>query len=133
MHVFSLLDEQEFNPKRHVEKVLEQFGEGDVTIACWEPGQISPYHAHPNCTEIYFCFQGSGTMKTPEETVDVTPGGITVHPPGEMHEYANGPGRSLLFRVRYGKNMEGIVKEWPSYPDWKPGDKPSDWKPGDKT
>ena len=124
MHVFSLLDEQEFNPKRHVEKVLGRFGEGDTTIAWWEPGHVSPYHAHPNCTEIYFCFQGGGTMKTPEETAEVVPGGFIVHPPGEMHEYTNGPERTLLFRVRYGENMEGIIKEWPSNPDWKPGDKP---------
>jgi len=59
MHVFNLLAEQEWDPKRHVEKVLGEIGEGDVTVACWEPGQISPNHCHPEATEIYFCFQGS--------------------------------------------------------------------------
>ena len=39
--------------------------DGDVTVACWEPGQISPYHCHPFATEIYFCFSGGGTMRTP--------------------------------------------------------------------
>jgi hypothetical protein len=43
--------------------------DGDVTVACWEPGQISPYHCHPEATEIYFCFSGGGTMRTPEQTV----------------------------------------------------------------
>lgn len=122
MHVFSLQGEAEWNPKRHVEKIIGRFGEGDVTVACWEPGQISPYHAHPNCTEIYLCFEGGGKMKTPEETVDVSPGGFIVHPPGELHEYANGPSRSLLYRVRYGGDMSTTVKEWPSNPEWKPGD-----------
>ena len=56
MHVFSLLEEQAWNPKQHVEKVLGEIGEGDVTVACWEPGQISPNHCHPDATEIYFCF-----------------------------------------------------------------------------
>ncbi len=121
MHVFSLQGEAEWNPKRHVEKIIGSFGEGDVTVACWEPGQISPYHAHPNLTEIYFCFEGGGKMKTPEETVDVSPGGFIVHPPGELHEYANGPARSLLYRVCYGGEASTVVKEWPSNPEWKPG------------
>lgn len=120
MHVYSLQREAEWNPKRHVEKIIGRFGEGDVTVACWEPGQISPYHAHPNCWEIYFCFEGGGKMKTPDQIVNVSPGGFIVHPPGELHEYANGPTRSLLYRIRYGENMQGTIKEWPSNPDWKP-------------
>jgi quercetin dioxygenase-like cupin family protein len=108
MYVFSLLEEQQFNPQKHVEKILGTVAEGDVTVACWEPGQISPYHCHPDATEIYFCFRGGGTMRTPEKTVDVTPGSFVVHPAGELHEYANGPERTLLFRVRYGKDMGSI-------------------------
>jgi hypothetical protein len=49
-----------------MEKVLGRTAEGDVTIACWEAGQTSPYHCHPDATEIYFCFEGGGTMRTPE-------------------------------------------------------------------
>lgn len=105
MRVFDLLKEQEFRKEHHVEKILGRFGEGDVTVACWEPGQVSPYHAHPEATEIYFCFQGGGSMKTAEETVPITPGSFVVHPAGEKHEYTNGPKRTLLFRVRYGKDM----------------------------
>src|SRR5690242_21962273 len=99
MHVFNLKAEQAFDPKKHMERVLGRVGEGDVTIACWEPGQTSPYHCHPNATEIYFCFQGGGTMRTPTETIDIVPGSFVVHPRGELHEYANGPQRTLLFRV----------------------------------
>ncbi len=55
-------------PVRHVEKVLGRIAEGDVTIACWEPGQTSPNHLHPNATEIYFCVEGGGVMRTPDAT-----------------------------------------------------------------
>ena len=96
MQVFSLTDEAEFNPKKHVEKILGRIEEGDVTVACWEPGQISPYHCHPRATEIYFCFEGGGVMRTPRETVAVKPGAFVVHPPGEVHEYANGPAAHAL-------------------------------------
>ena len=119
MHVFSLPQEQAFNPKEHVEKILATVGEGDVTVACWEPGQISPYHCHPEATEIYFCFEGGGTMRTPETTVEFTPGSFVVHPAGELHEYANGPQRTLLFRIRYGRDMVSRHIDWRGKPGWK--------------
>ena len=59
-------------------------------------------------------------MRTPEETVDVGPGSFVVHPKGEMHEYINGTQRTLLFRVRYGEDVEPRIKEWPSNPKWAP-------------
>jgi quercetin dioxygenase-like cupin family protein len=119
MDVFSLELEQAFDPKKHVEKILGRVGEGDVTVACWEPGQISPYHCHPHATEIYFCFSGGGTMHTPERSVAVTPGSFVVHPAGEVHEYANGPQRTLLFRVRYGTDMLSRHLEWRGNPAFK--------------
>ena len=119
MEVFSLEAEQEFDPKKHVEKILGKESGGDFTVACWEPGQISPYHCHPHATEIYFCFSGGGAMRTPERTIAVTPGSFVVHPPGELHEYANGPERTLLFRVRYGGDMLARHIEWRGRPDFK--------------
>jgi len=119
MDVFDLNKEQEFSLKKHVEKILGIVEEGDVTVACWEPGQISPYHCHPHATEIYFCYTGGGTMRTPKETVPVVPGSFVVHPPGELHEYANGPERTLLFRVRYGEDMLSRHIDWRGKADWK--------------
>ena len=118
MYAFSLKVEQRFDPKKHVERVLGTTGEGDVTIACWEPSQTSPYHCHPKATEIYFCFEGGGRMRTPSETIELGPGTFVVHPPGELHEYTNGAQRTLLFRVRYGEDMSGRTKEWPNNPNW---------------
>jgi len=120
MEVFNLKAEQSFDAKKHMERVLGRIDEGDVAVACWEPGQTSPYHCHPHATEIYFCFEGGGTMRTPSATVEIGPGSFVVHPRGELHEYANGPHRTLLFRVRYGEEMAGRTKEWPSNPDWTP-------------
>ena len=105
MDVFDLNEEQRFDPARHVEKILSQWQGGDVSVACWDPGQISPDHCHPNATEIYFCFSGGGRMRTPDQEVAIVPGSFVVHPPGELHEYVNGPERTLLFRVRIGDDM----------------------------
>ena len=118
MQVFNVEKEQEWDPKHHVEKILGTIAGGDVTVACWEPGQVSPYHCHPHATEIYFCFSGGGNMRTPERSIEVTPGSFVVHPPGEVHEYANGPQRTLLFRVRYGEDMLARHYVWPSKAGW---------------
>jgi len=117
---FDLKAEERFDPKHHVEKILGSAGGGDVTVACWEPGQTSPYHCHPDAVELYFCFEGGGTMRTPTETIEVKPGCVVVHPRGELHEWKTGPRRTLLFRVRYGEDFSGRTKEWPSNPDWQP-------------
>lgn len=124
MHVFNLLEEQKFSSERHVENKLGRESDGDFSVACWEPGQCSTYHAHPRATEIYFCFQGGGTMVTPEKTVEMRPGTFVVHPPGELHEFTNGPERTLLFRVRYGADMGQIVARWKNHPEWQ--QKPED-------
>lgn len=105
MFIENLLERAEFDTEKHVEKILTRVDGGDVTVAAWEPGQISPFHCHPQATEIYFCFQGGGTMKTLSETVQIVPGSYVLHPPGELHEYENGRERTLLFRVRYGSSM----------------------------
>jgi quercetin dioxygenase-like cupin family protein len=118
MDVFNLAREAVFNPQKHVEKILGRIESGDVTVACWEPGQISPYHCHPQATEIYFCFEGGGTMRTPETAVAVMPGAFVVHPPGELHEYENGPQRTLLFRVRYGADMAARHLTWRGHEDF---------------
>jgi hypothetical protein len=47
-------------------------------------------------------------------------GDLRRSPRGELHEYANGPQRTLQFRVRYGDEKSGRTKEWPSNSDWKP-------------
>ncbi len=118
MHVFDLGQEQEWNPQHHVEKILGRVEGGDVTVACWEPGQVSPYHCHPEATEIYFCWSGGGRMRTPEKTIVIIPGSFVVHPPGEVHEYENGPERSLLFRVRYGSDMRAHHVGWRGRAGW---------------
>jgi quercetin dioxygenase-like cupin family protein len=115
---FDLDAEKEFRPERHVEKILATVSSGDSTIACWEPGQISPCHCHPQATEIYLCLQGGGTMWTPDRTVAVRPGTFVVHPPGEVHEYVNGEARSILFRVRYGPDTRSHHWRNRGVPGW---------------
>lgn len=122
MHVHDLRDAAHYDPAERVEHVLLSVAGGDFTCACWEPGQISPYHCHPWATEAYLCLEGGGVMRTPSETAEITPGSFVVHPPGELHEYENGPKRSLLYRVRYGPDLSPRTVAWRDQPDWQPDD-----------
>ena len=127
MEQYDFSKEQRFDPIKHVEKKLGYFGEGDVSIACWEPGQVSPNHCHPDATEIYFCFEGGGIMRTDSGEVEVRKGGLVVHPRGELHEYINGEDRTILFRVRYGDSMISRTKNWPTNEAWKPSQEDTDY------
>ena len=53
-----------------------------------------------------------------ERPSTVKPGAFVVHPPGEVHEYANGPQRTLLFRVRYGSDMAARHFDWRGRAGW---------------
>ena len=90
MESFDFEIEQEFNPLVHVEKKLGFYDQGDVSIACWEPGQVSPNHCHPDAVEIYFCYEGGGIMRTENEELKVKKGCFVVHPKGELHEFTTG-------------------------------------------
>ena len=57
-------------------------------------------------------------MRTPAQTIEIVPGSFVVHPPGELHEYVNGPSRTLLFRVRYGADMAARHFEWRGNAQW---------------
>lgn len=120
MHLFDLRAEQQFDAQVRMERVLLTTDGGDFTCACWEPGHVSPYHCHPYATESYLCFEGGGLMRTPTQTVEVTPGTFVVHPPGELHEYENGAERSLLYRVRYGPDLSPRTIAWRTQSDWHP-------------
>jgi quercetin dioxygenase-like cupin family protein len=111
MRLFQITSETRFDADRHVEKVLLGEHGGDFSVACWEPWQISPSHAHPYAVEAYYCLEGGGTMRSPSESVALECGALVIHPPGELHEYENGSGRSVLLRVRFGRDLTGYESE----------------------
>ena len=127
MRRFDLEAETSFAIDRHVEKVLLIQDGGDFSVACWEPGQISPYHCHPEAIEAYVCLTGGGTMRTPSESIVMEPGSLVVHPLGELHEYENGPERSVLLRVRYGEDVAGFELDWRGNPAWRQRDSDAEY------
>jgi mannose-6-phosphate isomerase-like protein (cupin superfamily) len=127
MRSYDLECEASFADGRHTENVLLTQDGGDFSVACWEPGQVSPYHCHPEATEAYFCVTGGGTMRTPSASVVLKPGSLVVHPLGELHEFENGRLRSILFRVRYGEDVVGFEFAWRGDPSWRQQDRDAEY------
>ena len=53
---------------------------------CYEPGQVTPLHMHPNDDEVVFCVEGRGAVTFEErEAVPLSPGAIVSLPAGLAH------------------------------------------------
>jgi quercetin dioxygenase-like cupin family protein len=53
---------------------------------CYEPGQVTPFHVHPNDDEVIFCVEGRGAItfeKLPP--VPMVPGSLVSLPAGLPH------------------------------------------------
>ncbi|OGA60528.1 MAG: hypothetical protein A3G81_08615 [Betaproteobacteria bacterium RIFCSPLOWO2_12_FULL_65_14] len=60
--VFDLKALQEFAADKRVRKALVKGGQIDVEMACYEPGQSTPMHAHPRQDEIFYVVEGRVNM-----------------------------------------------------------------------
>lgn len=60
--IFDLAAVQEFAADRRVRKPLVKGGQIDVEMACYEPGQSTPMHAHPRQDEIFYVVEGRANM-----------------------------------------------------------------------
>jgi quercetin dioxygenase-like cupin family protein len=62
LQVFDLKAAQEFAADKRVRKALVKGGQIDVEMACYEPGQSTPMHAHPRQDEIFYVVEGRVNM-----------------------------------------------------------------------
>ena len=53
---------------------------------CYEPGQVTPFHVHPNDDEVIFCVEGRGAITFEERAaVPIVPGSLVSLPAGLPH------------------------------------------------
>ncbi len=53
---------------------------------CYEPGQVTPFHVHPNDDEVIFCVEGRGAITFEARApVPMTPGSLVSLPAGLPH------------------------------------------------
>ena len=53
---------------------------------CYEPGQVTPFHVHPNDDEVIFCVEGRGAITFADRAkVPMAPGSLVSLPAGLPH------------------------------------------------
>ena len=56
---------------------------------CYEPGQVTPFHVHPNDDEVIFCVEGRGAITFEErDDVPLVAGSLVSLPAGLPHGIA---------------------------------------------
>ena len=53
---------------------------------CYEPGQVTPFHVHPNDDEVIYCVEGRGAITFEKrDAVPLAPGSLVSLPAGLPH------------------------------------------------
>ena len=114
MDTVDLEGAQEFSSQHHVHKSLLATSRSDISIACWEPGQISPIHCHPGADEIYHIIQGEGLFNDGRTERRLGRGDTVIFPAGEVHQ-VQALTRMILYRVQAGADRHPeSLQAWPA-------------------
>src|SRR5262245_51774698 len=113
MKVVDLKAAERFSPDHHVHLTLTESPLCAVSIACWEPGQISPIHSHPKAEEIYHVLEGEGLFRDGTTEYRLGPRGTVVFAAGEVHQVESLT-RMVLYRLQAGPDRTPVFyAEWP--------------------
>jgi quercetin dioxygenase-like cupin family protein len=113
MWILDLTQAEEFSPTHHIQKTLAESPRCGISIACWEPEQVSPIHAHPGADEIYHVLRGEGVFRDGRAEHRLGPGGTVLFPAGEAHQVMSLT-RMVLYRVQAGADRTPVFFEvWP--------------------
>ncbi|MBT3536570.1 MAG: cupin domain-containing protein [Rhodospirillaceae bacterium] len=102
---------------RLVRKKLFQSDIVVCELVCYEPGQFTKFHVHPNQDEIFFCMDGEGVITFAEaEDMPIRKGSVVFVPKGTEHGVNTLDGRRLVVVFTKGpglpnprKTMEGAA------------------------
>lgn len=79
-------DLKRYSPKARVNQPLIDSKDFVSRMNCYEPGQVTPFHVHPNDDEIIFCVEGRGAITFEDrEPVPIMPGTLISLPAGLPH------------------------------------------------
>ena len=79
-------DLKRYAPEARVNQPLLDSTDLVTRMNCYEPGQVTPLHMHPNDDEVVFCVEGRGAVTFEEQdAVPLLPGTIVSLPAGLAH------------------------------------------------
>ena len=85
-------DLKRYAPEARVNQPLLISRDLVTRMNCYEPGQITPLHMHPDDDEVGFCVEGRGAVTFEErDAVPLVPGTIVNLPAGLAHRIEAAP------------------------------------------
>jgi quercetin dioxygenase-like cupin family protein len=79
-------DLMRYSPEARVNQPLLDSKDLVTRMNCYEPGQITPLHMHPNDDEVVFCVEGRGAITFEQlDAVPMVPGSLVSLPAGLPH------------------------------------------------
>lgn len=77
---------KKYSPEARVNLPLLASKDFVTRMNCYEPGQVTPFHVHPNDDEVIFCVEGRGAVTFADRpAVPIEPGSVISLPAGLPH------------------------------------------------
>ena len=99
----------EFSTAKRIRKKLCGSEKIVAELLCYEPGQATPLHQHPQQDEVFYVLEGNGKIFIGEEE-DINPGSLIFVPAQTRHGMtaANNSRLVILFFKAPGSTLSGL-------------------------
>ena len=82
-------DLKKYSSEARVNQPLMESKDFVTRMNCYEPGQVTPFHVHPNDDEVIYCVEGRGAITFADRPdVPIEPGCLISLPAGLPHGIA---------------------------------------------
>jgi quercetin dioxygenase-like cupin family protein len=90
-------DLKRYSPEARVNQPVLASKDIVTRMNCYEPGQVTPFHVHPDDDEVVLCVEGRGAVTFEgREAVPLTPGAIVNLPAGLPHGIEAAPDSRMV-------------------------------------
>jgi quercetin dioxygenase-like cupin family protein len=90
-------DLKRYSPEARVNQPVLASKDIVTRMNCYEPGQVTPFHVHPDDDEVVFCVEGRGAVTFGDrDAVSLAPGAIVNLPAGVPHGIEAAPDSRMV-------------------------------------
>ena len=109
VHAVNINELKRYAPDARVNQPLLSSKDLVTRMNCYEPGQITPLHMHPDHDEVVFCVEGRGAVTfEAREDVPLLPGTIVSLPAGLAHRLEAAPDSRMVLIYTTSANYTSV-------------------------
>lgn len=112
IQIINLEERKRFSPDGRVNQGILFSSKLETRMNCYEPGQITPMHCHPDEDEILIIVEGHGRFTFKErEDLPVTAGDVICLPAGLEHRIEAAPDSRMVLMYVIPKDYRTVSSE----------------------